>query len=224
MYNTGVKISNENTTNGAGGEAMGGMSGSYSGLARFVNSTSYIFAWVSRGAVDLVENTWMGDGYTAASNRTNGRRVAIALFSDKETKVSAQASSEVGAASGDDQVNWITTEIGADRSNAHVAVFDDEYALVTWEQIDEPQCDFIAMGCQGTFSGSYFQLVNSSGDKIGDPIVDMNTYVAGDMVTMNDGSICWPYVSMTWELDQAALYSDMLANATSMSFACMSLV
>ncbi|KAI5364981.1 hypothetical protein Slin15195_G045190 [Septoria linicola] len=223
MDASGVKISNENTTNGAGGEAMGGMSGSYSNLARFINSTSYIFAWVSRGAVELTANEWMGDGYTAALNRTNGRRVAIALFSDKETKVSAQASSEIGAA-GDDQVNWLTSEIGPDRSNAHAAAFDSEYALISWEQIDAPQCAFVAMGCKGTFSGSYFQLVNSDGKAVGEPVKDMDTYVAGDMVTMNDGSICWPYVSMKWELNQPALYGTMLKNATSMSFACMSLV
>ncbi|KXT17563.1 hypothetical protein AC579_6176 [Pseudocercospora musae] len=44
MYSNGVKVSNENTTNGAGGEAMGGLSGLYSGLARCSNSPSYIFA------------------------------------------------------------------------------------------------------------------------------------------------------------------------------------
>lgn len=109
MDNTNVKISNENTTNGAGGEAMGGMSGSYSSLARFTNSTAYIFAWVSRGAVDLTKNAWMGEGYTNCQNRTNGRRVAVALFSDKETMVSAQASSEVGAADGDSQINVSAT-------------------------------------------------------------------------------------------------------------------
>jgi len=223
MTNNGVKISNENTTNGADGEPMGGMSGSYSALARFVNSTSYIFAWVSRGAVDLTENTWMGEGYTNAQNRTNGRRVAMAMFSDKETKVGAQATSTVGATDGDSQVNWVTTSIGADRSNAHVAVFDDEYALVTWEEIADPSCDYIAMGCSGTFTGSYFQLVNSSGDKIGDPITSQNTYVAGDMVTLNNGTICWPYVNMTWQLSTPVGYGTTDTTTKKMSFACMSL-
>ncbi|KAK4501793.1 hypothetical protein PRZ48_007602 [Zasmidium cellare] len=221
MMNNGVKVSNENTTNGAGGESLGGMSGSYSGLARFVNSSSYIFTWVSRGAVDLTENTWMGEGYTASQNRTNGRRVAMAMFTDKSTKATAQASSTVGA-SGDDQVNWITTEIGADRSNAHVAVFDDQYALISYEEIAEPSCDFIAMGCSGTFTGSYFQLVNTAGQKIGEPVKSENTYVAGDMVTRDDGSICWPYVNMEWRLDVPAL-SLNVAETQKMSFACMSL-
>lgn len=202
------------------------MSGSYSSLAKFVNSTSYIFAWVSRGAVDLTANTWMGDGYTAASNRTNGRRVAIAMFSDKETKVSAQASSEVGAKDGDSQVNWVTPSIGADRSNAHTAVFDDEYALVSWEEIASPQCNFIAMGCGGAFTGTYFQLVNKAGEKIGDPLKSMDTYVAGDMVTMADGRICWPYVAMAWSLAAPSGYGSVEGQKTtkSMSFACMSLV
>lgn len=164
----------------------------------------------------------MGEGYTAAANRTNGRRVAMAMLNDKTTKATAQASSEVGAA-GDSQVNWITEEIGADRSNAHVAVFDDTYALISWEQIDEPSCDFIAMGCSGTFSGSYFQLVNTSGQKIGQPIVSNNTYVAGDMVTMEDGRICWPYVNMEWKLD-APVMSLPDSTTKKMSFACISVV
>lgn len=228
MLNTGVKISNENTTNGGGGEAMGGMSGSYSALARFVNSTSYIFTWVSRGATDLTENTWMGDGYTHSLNRTNGRRVAIAMLSDKKTKVGAQASSTVGATSGDDQVNWLTTSVGPDRSNAHAAAFDDQYALVTWEEIESPSCDFIAMGCSGTFTGTYFQLVNNQGEKVGDAIKETNVYVAGDMVTLNNGTICWPYVNMEWQLNTAVdSYSTGSSTSTTtkkMSFACMSLV
>ncbi|THW04424.1 hypothetical protein D6D26_02776 [Aureobasidium pullulans] len=219
---SGTKISNENTTNGAGGESMGGMSGSYSNLARYQGEDSYIFSWVSRGAVDLYENSWMGKGYVASANRTNGRNVAIATFSDKQTMDGEQASSVVGAKDGDSQVNWITSGT-ADCSNAHVATFDGANALVTWEQIDEPQCNNIAMGCQGEFSGSYFQLVNK-GSKVGEPLKLMDTYVAGDMVTMDDGRICWPYVNMTWRLDQAAgSYGGLPSSTTKqISFACMS--
>ena len=147
----------------------------------------------------------------------------MAFFSDKETKVGPQATNEVGAQDGDSQVNWVTESIGPDRSNAHAAVFDDTYALVTWEEIAEPDCDFIAMGCSGTFSGSYFQLVNKSGDKIGEPIKSMNTYVAGDMVTMNNGRICWPYVSMDWRLDLPVGGGLPDTKTKKMSFACMSL-
>lgn len=221
MLSTGVKISNENTTNGASGEPMGGMSGSYSGLARFQDADNYIFAWVSRGAIDLYENEWMGTGYVSSLNRTNGRNVAIATFSDKETMDGKQASSEAGASDGDSQVNWITNGT-ADCSNAHVATFDSKNALVTWEQIDEPQCNNIAMGCQGEFSGSYFQLVNN-GEKVGDAFKSMDTYVAGDMVTMTDGRICWPYVNMTWRLDEAAgAYGGLSTESVKkMSFACI---
>lgn len=127
---SGVKVSNENTTNGASGEPMGGMSGSYSNLVRLVDSDSYVFAWVSRGAIDLYENSWMGDGYTSCLNRTNGRNVAIAQFTDKNTLDGTEASSTVGASSGDSQINWITNGT-ADCSNAHVAAFDGESVLVT---------------------------------------------------------------------------------------------
>lgn len=203
---------------------MGGMSGSYSNLARFDNSTGYIFAWVSRGASELSANDWMGEGYTHSLNRTNGRRVAIATFSDKETLVSAQASSELGG-EGDSQINWLTPEIGPDRSNAHVAVFDDHYALVSWEEIEAPECEFVAMGCGGSFTGTYYQLVDKDGKAVGEAIKSMDTYVAGDMVTMSDGRICWPYVEMAWSLSKGDGYSSVEGQkkATSISFACVSL-
>ncbi|KAF2117926.1 hypothetical protein BDV96DRAFT_464899, partial [Lophiotrema nucula] len=214
----GVKVSNENTTNGGSGEPMGGMSGSYSGLARFIDSDSYIFTWVSRGATDLTTNDWLGAGFTHSINRTNNRNVAIAQFSDKNTLVGAQASSEVGAADGDSQVNWITTGT-ADCSNAHVAAFDSKNALVSWEEIAQSQCDFIAMGCKGAYTGSYFQLVDG-GEKVGEPVKATDVFVAGDMVTMSDGRICWPYVDMDWKLDGPITNP---ASVTKMSFACMNL-
>lgn len=224
MSTVGTKISNENVTNGGGGESLGGMSGSYSNLARFQDSEAYIFAWVSRGAKDVTINDWMGDGYTHVTNRTNGRNVAIATFSDKYTMVGTQATSEVGAASGDSQVNWLTTGT-ADQSNAHVATFDGTNALVTWEEIADPFCEFIAMGCRGKFTGSKFQLVTNdgSGKAVGEPLTSTDVTVAGDLVTMADGRICWPYVAMTWDLSSPVGYGGSQTTTTKMSFACISL-
>jgi hypothetical protein len=221
MSTDGVKISNENTTNGAGGEAMGGMSGSYSALARFAETTKYIFAWVSRGAMDVTENAWMGSGYTNVQNRTNGRNVAISLFSDKYTKVGDQATSVVGTEDGDSQVNWVTSGSN-DCSNAHVATFGSANAVVSWEEISNPTCDYIAMGCRGTFAGTFFQQVDSTGAKVGEAISSQDVYVAGDMVTMSDGRVCWPYVSMTWDLSQAVDDSSS-ASTKKISVACLSL-
>ncbi|GFN13615.1 hypothetical protein AtubIFM55763_009013 [Aspergillus tubingensis] len=220
MTNDGVKISNENTTNGASGEAMGGMGGSYSGLARFADSTRYIFTWVSRGAVDVTENTWMGDGYTHVSNRTNPRNVALALFTDKYTKVGKQATSTVGAEDGDSQVTWVTSGSN-DCSNAHVATFGNSSALITWEEISDPLCEYIAMGCRGQFAGTYFQQVDSDGNKVGDAFKSTDVYVSGDMVTMSDGRICWPYVNMDWDLSEVVWSADSSKYTKKMSFACI---
>ncbi|GKT47496.1 uncharacterized protein ColSpa_07677 [Colletotrichum spaethianum] len=217
MTNDGVKVSNEHVINGGANEAMGGMSGSYSVLARFIGADSYIFSWVSRGAKDLTLNAWMGQGYTTSVNRTSNRNVAIALFSDKETLVGDQATSEVGAANGDSQINWVTSGAN-DCSNAHAAAFDSSKALVTWEEISNPICDFDAMGCRGAFAGTKFQMVGSDGKKLGDVISSDDTYVAGDMVTMSDGRICWPYVAMDWKLDGPVQGSPV----SKISFACMS--
>ncbi|RYP12532.1 hypothetical protein DL765_007268 [Monosporascus sp. GIB2] len=217
----GVKISNENTTNGGSGEPMGGMSGSYSGLARLAGTDSYVFAWVSRGAKDLTVNDRLGDGFTHSINRTNDRNVAIAQLANKSTLDGEQATSQVGAADGDSQVNWITQGT-ADNSNAHVAAFNSESVLVTWEEIAEPQCDFVPMGCRGAFTGAYYQLV-TNGKKVGEPVRAMDTFVAGDMVTVSEGRVCWPYVAMDWDLSRPVPYGDSKATTTKMPFACMNL-
>ncbi|KAM0253496.1 hypothetical protein ACHAP5_000525 [Fusarium lateritium] len=217
MGNNGVKVSNEHVINGASNEPMGGMGGSYSSMARFIGADSYIFSWVSRGAVDLTLNDWMGEGYTHAANRTNNRNVAIALFSDKKTIVGEQASSKVGAKDGDSQVNWVTDGAN-DCSNAHAATFDASTALISWEEISDPVCEFEAMGCKGKFAGTKFQAVDSKGKKLGTAITSADTYVAGDMVTMSDGRICWPYVNMAWSLSGPAQAADV----KKISFACMS--
>jgi hypothetical protein len=145
-------------------------------------------------------------------------------LSDKQTLVSAQASSTLGA-DGDSQITWLTPEIGPDRSNAHVAVFDDHHTLVSWEEIEEPECEFVAMGCGGVFTGTYYQLVDKEGKSVGEPIKSMDTYVAGDMVRMGDGRMCWPYVEMGWSLSKPSWYGsvDGQTKAQSMSFACVSL-
>lgn len=224
MTTEGVKISNENTTNGASGEPMGGMGGSYSALVKLGDSSRYIFAWPSRGAIDVTENEWMGAGYTHVLPRNENRNVAVALFSDKNTLVGKQATSEVGAQDGDSQITWVT-EGGADHSNVRVAAFGTDNALLTWEQIDNPTCDeFIAMGCKGAFSGTYFQQIDKNGKAVGTALNSSDIYVAGDLVNIGD-RICWPYVSMEWDLtDTVGGYGGQSTDTTKkISFACIGL-
>ncbi|SJL13832.1 related to Similarity to glucan 1,4-alpha-glucosidase Sta1p and YAR066w [Armillaria ostoyae] len=220
MDNVGQKISNENTTNGSGGEAMYGMSGSYSNLARFSTSDSYIFAWQSRGATDLTLNEWMGDGYTACSPRWLNHNVAIAIASDKETLSGDQATSEVGATDGDAQITWVTEDDGSDHQNIHVEAFDGSNALVTYETLSNPTCEPLPLSCTGTFSGTSFQVVSSSGELIGSPVVDDSITVSGDIALLGDGRLCWPYVKQTWDLSAA---KDSGTPTSTMSFACASL-
>ena len=105
-----------------------------------------------------------------------------------------------------------------------MAAFDGENVLVTWEEIAEPQCEFIAMGCRGAFTGAYYQLVSAAdGTKVGDPLRVTDTFVAGDMVTMADGRVCLPYVAMDWDLSQPVPYVGSDATTNKLSFACMGL-
>ena len=83
-------------------------------------------------------------------------------------------------------------------------------------------------GCTGfatycTFAGTYFQQVDSTGSKVGQAFSADDVYVAGDMVTMSDGRICWPYVNMTWDLSQSIDDSSSSATGKKMSIACVGL-
>jgi len=55
------------------------------------------------------------------------------------------------------------------------------------------------MGCSGAFTGTYFQLVNNQGARSGKPWKEMDVYVAGDLVTLKNGTICWSYVNREWQ-------------------------
>jgi hypothetical protein len=96
---------------------------------------------------------------------------------------------------------------------------------VSWEEIASPECEFVAMGCGEVFTGTYYQLVDKEGKSVGEPTKSMETYVAGDMVSMSGGRICWPYVEMEWSLSQPSRYARVEGQTTaqSMSFACVSL-
>ncbi|RAL68307.1 hypothetical protein DID88_007037 [Monilinia fructigena] len=200
QYMSGQKIANENTTNGVSGEPMGGMSGSYSNLASIPGSDGYIFAWQSRGALDLTENTWLGDGYTQCSPRWLNHNVAISVLTDKKTLAGAQASSTVGAKEGDTQVNWITYSSTDDHQNVHIAAVNSEYSIVTYETLTSPTVN-----------------QSPSAAQVGSATVSTEAFVSGDIVTIGTDKVCWPYVDMKWDLSAP---KDSGAPVSKMSFAC----
>ncbi|TVY78431.1 hypothetical protein LSUE1_G004267 [Lachnellula suecica] len=216
QYMSGVKIANENTTNGVSGEPMGGMSGSYSNLALFPGTTSYIFAWQSRGALDLTLNAWLGAPYTQCSPRWLNHNVAIATTSSKNKLTGAEASSDIGAAEGDSQINWITYSDTDDHQNVHVAALDSSTSLVSWETLTSPTCEPVPLSCSGTFAGTSFQVVDSAGAKVGAVTTSTDVTVSGDMAVVG-GKICWPYVNQVWDLSAP---KDTGTLTQKMSFAC----
>lgn len=219
QYMSGVKIANENTTNGVSGEPMGGMSGSYSNLALFPNTTNYVFAWQSRGALALTENAWMGTGYAQCSPRWLNHNVAITTMSSKDTLRGSEATSVVGAAEGDTQVTWITYSDSDDHQNVHVAALNSDLSVVSWETLSNPTCEPVPLSCSGTYAGTSFQFVDSAGTKIGSAINSTSVFVSGDFANVGTDKVCWPYVDMTWDLSAA---KDSGTPVTKMSFACVS--
>lgn len=214
----GVKIANENTTNGVSGEPMGGMSGSYSNLALFPSSTNYVFAWQSRGAVDLTTNEWLGAPNTQAKPRWLNHNVAVSTMSSKNTLTGAEASSTLGA-DGDSQVNWITKSETDDHQNVHVAAISSDLALVTWETLTSPECQPVPLSCSGTYAGTSFQVIDKTGAKVGAAVTDTKVFVSGDIANVGTDKVCWPYVEMTWDLSAPKDYGTPV---TKMSFACAS--
>ncbi|KAG9123564.1 hypothetical protein FRC07_014738, partial [Ceratobasidium sp. 392] len=133
-----------------------------------------------------------------------------------------QAISTVGAASGDDQVIWITKDSGIDHQNVRVAAAGSgQLAVVTWEQITTPKCQPVPLSCSGTFAGTYAQLVDATGtgSAVGAPInLGVNVTVSGDIATIGK-SVCWPFVKQTWDLSKPKSTGTAV---TKMSFACLS--
>ncbi|CAE6511561.1 unnamed protein product [Rhizoctonia solani] len=215
----GIKIANENVTNGVSGEPMGGMSGSYSNLAA-LDGGRYIFAWQSRGAVNLTPDSWMGDGFTQASPRWLNHNVAIATMDAKNKLAGKEAISTVGATSGDDQINWLTKAEGTDHRNVRVAAAGGQLAIVTWEELTNPTCEPVPLSCTGTFSGTYAQLVDATGtgSTVGDAVnFGKDVTVSGDMVTIGS-QVCWPFVKQTWDISGPKSSGTPV---TKMSFACL---
>lgn len=192
------------------------MSGSYSNFARFPSSDSYIFAWQSRGALDLTENAWMGDGYTECSPRWLNHNVAISIMANKTALMGEQATSVVGAAEGDLQVNWITYSTTEDHQNVHVEALNSNVSMVSWEVLTDFTCQAVPLGCSGTFAGTGFQFIDSTGTKVGQAVNETAVTVSGDFARVGS-KLCWPFVDQTWDLSAP---KDSGTLTTKMSFAC----
>jgi hypothetical protein len=118
-------------------------------------------------------------------------------MSDKNTLTGAQASSTVGVAEGDDQVNWITYSTTEDQQNVHVATLNSNLALVTWETLKNFDCQPVPLGCSGTYAGTSFQFVDNVGAKVGSPTNSTSFFISGDIANVGTDKVCWPYVDMT---------------------------
>ncbi|CAH7671526.1 hypothetical protein PPACK8108_LOCUS6306 [Phakopsora pachyrhizi] len=196
----GPKISNENTAVGSSGEPMGGMSGSYSVLARFQKSPMYIFAWASRGSKNLKKDMeFMRDNPKSMKSepRWLNRNVAVAILKTKGSLLGKEASSVPGSLDGDSQVDFLTRSDTEDHRNVRTATLTSDLAIVSWDTLKGAKCGPLPLSCTGKYSGTSYVLVNSQGKMQGKEIVEQIP-VSGDMVTMADGRVCWPYSPTTW--------------------------
>lgn len=168
----------------------------------------------------MYTDSWMGAPYTQCSPRWLNHNVAVATLASKDTLTGSQATSVVGATDGDSQVNWITESTTEDHQNVHVAAINSQTSLVTWETLTSPTCEAVPLGCSGTYAGTSFQLVDSSGAKVGTPVVSTSVFVSGDIAIVGTDRVCWPYVDTKWDLSAPKSSGTLV---TKMSFACASL-
>ena len=99
----------------------------------------------------------------------------------------------------------------------HVAALFSDLSVVTWDT--SPDCQPVPLGCSGTYAGTSFQFVDSTGAKVGSPVSSTSFFVSGDMANVGTNKVCWPYVDMTWDPGQPL---DSGTPIPKMSFACAS--
>jgi hypothetical protein len=92
----------------------------------------------------------------------------------------------------------ITESSTTHHQNVNAGAWDGEFALLTYETVDDAECKSAAECVGGSFSGTHLQVIKRTGEMVGDAMTVDNVYVAGDIVAIGN-KLCWPYVDMQWE-------------------------
>jgi hypothetical protein len=231
------------------GEAFGGVHGSYSALAR-ASGESYLVTYVSRPTIPHSNITDMcasqqkdpnacgGTGFCDETFRqcnddAKPRNVHVMQLDNKIVK-------GYNLTNPPDDDWWeygkpsirITPSRGdVDCSNARIATFDRDTALLTWEEEEVSQCQ-INTGCKvpRKYTGTSFQKLDGQGNPLETAFKSTDVFVSGDIIRVSD-EMCWPYVNTIWNTswDELRKYpmehdprsGEPFFTTRKLSFACM---
>lgn len=141
----------------------------------------YATAFASRGAASAKKNPddASGRGWTVKP-RTSTHQVALAFMKNRST--------------GPGKAVYLTSAVGTENVNVHVAPYGKDRLLVSWESLKGAKC---ADGtCTGTFTGTHLRLVDWNG-KFQSPDKVVSTRIAGDLAVLKDGTLTWAYAPVT---------------------------
>ncbi|MFD7934271.1 hypothetical protein ACFV4T_07010 [Streptomyces sp. NPDC059755] len=141
----------------------------------------YATAFASRGAASAKKNPddASGRGWTVKP-RTSTHQVALAFLKNRST--------------GPGKAVYLTSAVGTENVNVHVAPYGKDRLLVSWESLKGAKC---ADGtCTGTFTGTHLRLVDWNG-KFQSPDKVVSTRIAGDLAVLKDGTLTWAYAPVT---------------------------
>ncbi|WP_406006089.1 hypothetical protein OG440_07755 [Streptomyces sp. NBC_00637] len=141
----------------------------------------YATAFASRGAASAKKNPddSSGRGWTVKP-ATSTHQVALAFMKNRN--------------SGPGKAVYLTSAVGTENVNVHVAPYGEDRLLVSWESLEGAKC---ARGtCTGTFTGTHFRLVDWNG-KVQSPDKVVSTRITGDLAVLKDGTLTWAYAPAT---------------------------
>ncbi|MDX3311368.1 hypothetical protein ACWGH3_29070 [Streptomyces sp. NPDC054884] len=141
----------------------------------------YATAFASRGAASARKNPddASGRGWTVKP-KTSTHQVALAFLKNRN--------------SGPGKAVFLTSAVGTENVNVHVAPYGKDRLLVSWESLKSAHC---ANGtCTGVFTGTHLRLVDWNGTfRSADHVV--GTRITGDLAVLKDGSLTWAYAPVT---------------------------
>ncbi|SES41091.1 hypothetical protein SAMN04487983_105027 [Streptomyces sp. yr375] len=137
----------------------------------------YVTAFASRGAASAKKNPAdsSGRGWTVTP-RTSTHQVALAFMKDRN--------------SGPGKAVYLTSAVGTENVNVHVAPYGKDRLLVSWDSLKTTKCT--SGTCTGTFTGTHFRLVDWTG-KVQSADKVVTTRVTGDIAVLKDGTLTWAY-------------------------------
>jgi RNA polymerase sigma factor (sigma-70 family) len=167
-------------------EPFGGDGGSYSNLVRFTDGR-YLLAWQSRGWSKSSPDPADDYGYLVTA-RWKNHNVAVTSLEDKDSPSVPLTTDPATRA-----IRYLTSTTASDHVNVRIGRYGKN-AFAVWDQVAVTGCG--AGVCDGRYTGTYGQILTAAGTPQG-RVRKLDVQVGGDLASLADGSLAWPFVDRT---------------------------